>query len=115
MYSFIRQFADQASWLLGAAALVALAGAARPAANRQWKRLKAGFHRSVSAEPTVLVSNGKVMHRNLERLGMTVDELHSILHKHGAKSPSEAMAAFLHFDGATGVVLRRERSFSTKS
>lgn len=99
-----------ALWLLFGMALGAGVLAAAPLLSRLAAELQRGFHRSVSAEPTVLVSNGKVIEHNLEKLKMSREELERLLRERGVCEPAEALAAFAHADGTLAVVRRKHHA-----
>lgn len=94
-------------WLLGIATCLVVFGAIRRPLARRLRLLKDGFHQSVAAEPTVLISNGKVIHHNLEKLDMSIEELNDILGEQGASGPHDTTAAMAHPDGIIGIVLHR--------
>lgn len=98
-----------ATWLLVGMGVALVAGWGLPLVGRALRELNAGFHRSVAAEPTVLVSNGRVIDHNLAKLNMSREELARILCDRGVSEPSEALAAFAHADGRFAVISRNAR------
>ena len=63
--------------------------------------------RIVSSSPLLLIHNGRVMHQNLEKERMTMEELQSQLRLHGVESPNEVRKAFIESDGKMSVVPRK--------
>ena len=96
-----------APWLIGIVIGIVVLGAIRRPLGRRLRGFRDDFHQSVAAEPTVLISNGKVIHHNLEKLHMSVEELNDILGEQGASGPHDATAAMVHPDGIIGIVLHR--------
>jgi uncharacterized membrane protein YcaP (DUF421 family) len=63
-------------------------------------------------EPGVLplIREGRLLHRNLRREFVTVEELESQLRQHGIQDVAEVQAAYLESDGKISVLTRRRRS-----
>lgn len=57
-----------------------------------------------------LIRNGKVLHRNLRREFITMEELESKLREHGITDLAEVEAAYMESDGAVSVIRRKEPS-----
>jgi uncharacterized membrane protein YcaP (DUF421 family) len=62
-----------------------------------------GLH-LVSASPLLLISNGRVMRRNLEKERITEEELMSQLRQHGVERPDEVSKAYIESDGKMSVI-----------
>jgi uncharacterized membrane protein YcaP (DUF421 family) len=58
----------------------------------------------VSAAPLLLISNGRVVRRNLEKERITEQELMSQLRQHGVETPKEVSKAFIESDGKMSVI-----------
>lgn len=54
--------------------------------------------------PTILVSDGQVLDRNLAREGVTTDELEAAIREHGFDKASDVRLAYLEVDGTISVV-----------
>lgn len=61
----------------------------------------------ISSEPLLLISDGRVVQRNLEKERMTEDELMSQLRQHGVEKADEVRRAYIEGDGKMSVVLRK--------
>jgi uncharacterized membrane protein YcaP (DUF421 family) len=63
-------------------------------------------------EPGVLplIRDGRLLHRNLRREFVTVEELEGKLRQHGIQDVAEVEAAYLESDGKISVLTRRRRS-----
>ncbi len=63
-------------------------------------------------EPRVLplIRDGRLLHRNLRREFVTVEELEGKLRQHGIQDVAEVQAAYLESDGKISVLARRRRS-----
>jgi uncharacterized membrane protein YcaP (DUF421 family) len=57
-----------------------------------------------------LVRDGRILHRNLRREFITVDELRAKLREHGTEDLGEVRVAYLESDGEVSVITRRRRS-----
>ncbi|MFE7630279.1 DUF421 domain-containing protein [Kocuria sp. NPDC057446] len=62
------------------------------------------FNRLVTAEPTLLLHRGEVLHHALRRARITEKELGGAVRKHGLGSLQEAEAVVLEADGTLSVV-----------
>lgn len=62
------------------------------------------FSRAVTAEPTLLLYRGQVLHDALRRERLTEKELDGVVRKHGLGSLQEAEAVVLEADGRLSVV-----------
>lgn len=60
----------------------------------------------VEGQPTVLVSNGKTIDRNLKRERVTVDEVFSEIHKAGLQELEQVRWAILEPDGKIAIIPR---------
>jgi uncharacterized membrane protein YcaP (DUF421 family) len=74
------------------------------ALGREWPRIR----RVMVGAPTVLISHGMVMHRNLDREHITQEDLDQVLREHECSSPEEVDLATLEIDGNVSVI-RREK------
>ena len=54
--------------------------------------------------PTLLVHNGKVIHRHLEQEKITEEELERVIREHGIESISDVKAAVMEADGTVSVI-----------
>ncbi|MBS1189731.1 MAG: hypothetical protein H6R10_1523 [Rhodocyclaceae bacterium] len=57
-----------------------------------------------------LIRDGKVLHRNLRREFITIEELHSKLREHGVTDIAEVKAAYMESDGGVSVITRQEKA-----
>ena len=62
----------------------------------------------VEGQPTILVSNGKPIERNLKRERVTVDEVFAELHKAGLHELAQVRWAILEPDGKIAIIPRQE-------
>jgi uncharacterized membrane protein YcaP (DUF421 family) len=62
--------------------------------------------RWVEAPPLLLVSHGRVLHRNMRREFLTMDELQAKLRQSGVANIADVRQAFLESDGNFSVLLR---------
>ena len=62
--------------------------------------------RLLEATPTLLIHNGNVLHENLRRERVTLDDLLAALRKNGMVEPSQVRYAVLEENGAISVVPR---------
>jgi uncharacterized membrane protein YcaP (DUF421 family) len=60
--------------------------------------------RILETEPTMLIHNGRVLHANLERERITMDELHAALRRNGLVEPSQVRYAVLEENGNVSVI-----------
>lgn len=65
------------------------------------------FSRLVVDQPTLLLSDGKVLQPHLDREGVSVDEIEMAAREHGLADLSEVSAAILEPDGSISVIPRR--------
>ena len=56
--------------------------------------------------PTLLIHNGKVLHRNLAHELITMEELDASLRKHGVAGPHQVQSAVLEENGEISVVAK---------
>ena len=85
--------------LLGAIAILALNRVVVEVTYRS-KRLR----RVLEATPTILVHNGKVLHANLARERVTMDDLLSALRRNGVADISHVRVAVLEENGGISVI-----------
>ena len=64
------------------------------------------LRRLLEPQPTLLIHNGRVLHENLRRERVTLDELMAALRKHGTAEPAKARFAVLEDSGEISVILR---------
>jgi uncharacterized membrane protein YcaP (DUF421 family) len=64
--------------------------------------------RFIHPRPLVLVRNGKVLSRNLERQAITLDELHGQLREEGVEKVQDVRLATLESDGTISVVKKKD-------
>lgn len=57
-----------------------------------------------ASSPRVLVSEGRVVHRNMEKEGLTQDELMSQLRQHGVEELQSVRRAYVESDGRISVI-----------
>jgi uncharacterized membrane protein YcaP (DUF421 family) len=67
------------------------------------------FARFVQPPPLLLVRNGRILHRNLRREFVTVDDLLAKLRGHGVDDVKTVAKAYLESDGEVTVIRRRGR------
>ena len=87
--------------LIGALAILLLNYAVVEVAFR-WKRAR----RLLEATPTLLIHNGHVLHENLRRERVTMDDLLAALRKNGVVEPTKVRFAVLEENGVISVVPR---------
>ena len=87
--------------LLGAATILVLNYAIAEVAYRS-KRAR----RLLEAEPTLLIHNGRILHENLQRERVTIDELFAALRRNGVVEASKVRVAVLEENGAISVIPR---------
>ncbi|HYB72395.1 MAG TPA: YetF domain-containing protein [Candidatus Sulfotelmatobacter sp.] len=87
--------------LLGAIVILLLNWAVVEIAFR-YKRAR----RLLEATPTLLIHNGHVLHENLRRERVTLDDLLAALRKNGVVEPSQARYAVLEETGTISVIPR---------
>jgi uncharacterized membrane protein YcaP (DUF421 family) len=66
------------------------------------KRLR----RLVEATPTILIHNGRILHQNLQRERITLDDLHAALRRAGIADPEHVRVAVLEENGGISVIPR---------
>lgn len=88
----------------GVAALALLVGLQFlvTATSVRWK----GFHKAVTAEPTLLVRNGEPIIGAMKRERITEDELLAAIRQAGGRGLQEAEAVILETDGSLTGILR---------
>jgi uncharacterized membrane protein YcaP (DUF421 family) len=62
--------------------------------------------RILEPQPVRLVRHGRILHRNLRREFLTVDELKAKLREHGVAELAEVSAAYMESDGEVSVIKR---------
>jgi len=62
--------------------------------------------RLLEASPTILIHNGRILHDNLARERVTLEDLHAALRRAGVVEPSHVRYAVLEENGAISVVPR---------
>jgi uncharacterized membrane protein YcaP (DUF421 family) len=87
--------------LLGAVVLLALNRGVVEVSYR-WKPVR----RLLEATPTLLIHNGRVLHDNLARERVTMDDLLAALRRAGVADPTHVRAAILEENGVISVVPR---------
>ncbi|MBP2704934.1 DUF421 domain-containing protein [Microbispora sp. RL4-1S] len=95
--------ATDASYLTGAAALVALL-ATHAVVTRL--RLLPGVQRLIDPPLRILIRDGRVNRRNLRRAGLTEGDLHSVLRGHGHLGPADVHLAIFESKGVVTVLPR---------
>jgi uncharacterized membrane protein YcaP (DUF421 family) len=68
----------------------------------------------IMGEPLILIKNGKIIYKNLQKSRMTVDELKMKLRIKKVTDISKVKSATLEVSGDLGVALYVEQSFATK-
>lgn len=87
--------------LLGAVVILALNYLVVEITYR-WKRAR----RLLEATPTVLVHNGRILHENLRRERITLDDLYAALRRNGVADVEKVRFAVLEENGGISVVPR---------
>ena len=87
--------------LIGAVTILALNYAVAGIAYRS-KRAR----RMLEAQPTLLIHNGRILHENLRRERITLDELLAALRRSGVVEPAHVRLAVLEENGAISVIPR---------
>ena len=85
--------------LLGAAVILALNYGVVELTYRS-KRLR----RLVEATPTILIHNGRILHQNLQRERITLDDLHAALRRAGVADVEHVRVAVLEENGGISVI-----------
>ena len=62
------------------------------------------FDRLIEPPPTVVCENGKVIPKNLEKEGLSLDDVQMALREHGVEKLSDCKLAVLENDGSISVV-----------
>lgn len=93
--------ASDASWLGATAALVCLL-ATHAAVSRL--RFVPGLGRLIDPPPCVLIRDGKVLHRNVRRCGLTTSDLQAVLRQHGHNSANCISLAVFEAKGAVSIL-----------
>lgn len=65
------------------------------------------FHRLLEPPPILLVRDGKILHNNLRREYLSVDDLQSKLREYGIADVAEVRQAFMESDGTVTVIRRQ--------
>lgn len=85
--------------LIGATVLLALNRAVIELSYR-WKRAR----RLLESAPTLLIHNGRILHDNLRRERITVDDLLAAIRRSGVADPEQVRVAILEDNGSISVV-----------
>jgi uncharacterized membrane protein YcaP (DUF421 family) len=93
--------ATDASWLTGAAALMALLAAHTVITRLRFLPI---LSRLIDPPLRVLIHDGHVNWRNLRRCGLTRDDLDAVLRQHGHHSPTGIHLAIFEAKGAVSVL-----------
>jgi uncharacterized membrane protein YcaP (DUF421 family) len=80
-----------------------------------WLDFKFPHWHIAQAGPLPLVSNGKILHKNMKRQQITEEELMSQLRQHGQDSPEAVTKAVLEGDGHFSVILRHREPLKPPS
>lgn len=65
--------------------------------------------RLVAGSPLMLISNGRIVRKNLEKERITEDELLAQLREHGVETPDAVRKAYMEGDGRLSVLLRGKK------
>lgn len=65
-----------------------------------------GVRRVLEAQPTLLIHNGRVLHENLRKERLTMDDLLAALRRSGMASPEQVRYALLEENGGISVIPR---------
>jgi uncharacterized membrane protein YcaP (DUF421 family) len=87
--------------LLGAAVILGLNSAVVELTYRS-KRMR----RFLEATPTLLIHNGRILYRNLQKERITLDDLHGALRRSGIADAEHVRAAVLEENGGISVISR---------
>jgi uncharacterized membrane protein YcaP (DUF421 family) len=68
------------------------------------------IRRWLEGTPTTLIAHGMVLHRNLEREGVTDEELQQVLREHEVSDAQDVELATLEVDGNVSVIRRRDET-----
>jgi uncharacterized membrane protein YcaP (DUF421 family) len=71
-----------------------------------WRNRK--IRRFVEGTPTLLIRHGKILHENLTKEKLNIDDLQQALREHGIGSVAEVSHAVLEIDGAISVLKNDE-------
>jgi uncharacterized membrane protein YcaP (DUF421 family) len=72
----------------------------------RWVSRNRQIRRSLEGHPTLLIRQGQVHTKNLEREGVSLSELKAALREHGVPGPEDVATAVLEMDGTISVVPR---------
>ncbi len=67
------------------------------------------FRRAVTGNPTLLIHNGALLEKNLEREHLAAEELQQALREHGVAHIGDVYIAMLEVDGSISVLRNDER------
>jgi uncharacterized membrane protein YcaP (DUF421 family) len=95
--------ASDASWLIGAAAIVTLL---LTHSAVSWMRFLPAFARWFDPPLRVLIEDGRVDRRNLRRCRMTQSDLDAVLRRHGYTSPEDVHLAVFEAKGGVSILRR---------
>lgn len=68
------------------------------------------IRRLLEGAPTTLIAHGMILHRNLEREGITDEELQQVLREHEVSAAQEVELATLEVDGNVSVIRRHDEA-----
>ena len=71
-----------------------------------WRNRK--VRRFVEGTPTLLIRHGKILHENLAKEKLNLDDVHQALREHGIAGVAEVALAVLEVDGAISVLKNDE-------
>lgn len=77
-----------------------------------WRHRK--IRRFVEGTPTLLIRHGKILHANLTKEKLSIDDLRQALREHGIASIGEVALAVLEIDGAISVLKNDEMPAVTR-
>ncbi len=72
------------------------------------------FERAMIGQPVLLLSHGAPIEENMEREGISREQLMTALREHGMTRPDEAKIAILEVDGSISVVPQNSEMLRTK-
>jgi uncharacterized membrane protein YcaP (DUF421 family) len=93
--------ATDASWLVGAAALVTLLGAHAAVARL---RFRPAFARLIDPPLRVLIRDGEINRANLRQCRMTEADLYAVLRRHGCTDVAQVHLAIFEAKGTVSVL-----------
>jgi uncharacterized membrane protein YcaP (DUF421 family) len=87
-----------------------LAGALGLLLVNRWASRNRKLRQTLEGQPTLLVRQGQVHHKNLEREGVSLADLRAALREHGVLGTEDVATAVLEVDGTISVVHREHDS-----